>query len=63
MVERHSHPSLGEIVFHGNPLKLSGADPRRIALAPELGADNDEIYRELGLSARDLDRLRGDNVI
>lgn len=63
MVERHAHPRIGEVVFHGNPLKLSGTDPRRIALAPELGADNDEIYRELGLSVQDLDRLRGRKVI
>ena len=63
MIERHSHPSLGEIVFHGNPLKLSGAAPRAIALAPALGADNREIYAELGLSDRDLDRLRGEGVV
>ena len=63
MIERHSHPSLGEVVFHGNPLKLSGAGPRRIALAPALGADNGEIYAELGLSAQDLERLRGQGVV
>jgi crotonobetainyl-CoA:carnitine CoA-transferase CaiB-like acyl-CoA transferase len=63
MIERHAHPSLGEVVFHGNPLKLSGAAPRRIALAPALGADNGEIYGELGLSARDLERLRGQRVL
>ncbi len=63
MIERHAHPSLGEVVFHGNPLKLSGTAPRRIALAPALGADNGEIYGELGLSARDLERLRGQRVL
>ncbi len=63
MIERHSHPSLGEVVFHGNPLKLSGSTPRRIALAPALGADNSEIYAELGLSAQDLERLRGQGVV
>jgi crotonobetainyl-CoA:carnitine CoA-transferase CaiB-like acyl-CoA transferase len=63
MIERHAHPGLGEVVFHGNPLKLSGTSPRAIALAPDLGADNREIYRELGLSADDLQRLRGEGVL
>ena len=33
MIERHPHPAISEVLFHGNPLKLSGADPRAIALA------------------------------
>jgi crotonobetainyl-CoA:carnitine CoA-transferase CaiB-like acyl-CoA transferase len=63
MIERHPHPSIGEVVFHGNPLKFPGAAPRRISLAPDLGEGNGEIYAELGLSAQDLDRLRGQGVI
>jgi CoA:oxalate CoA-transferase len=59
MVERHAHPDpeVGEVVFHGNPLRFSGAPSRERALAPDLGADNAEIYGELGLSAEDLARL------
>ena len=63
MIERHAHPRIGEVLFHGNPLKLSGADPREIELAPELGADNDDVFAELGLTPADLDRLRGRGVI
>lgn len=63
MIERHPHPSIGEVVFHGNPLKFQDADPRGIPLAPDLGEGNGEIYTELSLSARDLDRLRGQGVI
>jgi CoA:oxalate CoA-transferase len=63
MIERHPHPRVGEVVFHGNPIKLSGADPRKIALAPDLGADNEAVYGELGLTAEDLARLRGTRVI
>jgi len=63
MIERHPHPRIGEIVFHGNPLKFSGAEPRRIPLAPDLAADNALIYGELGLTAEDLERLRGRGVI
>ncbi len=63
MVERHPHPRIGEILFHGNPIKLSGTDPREIALAPDLGADNESVYGALGLTTDDLDRLRGNGVI
>jgi CoA:oxalate CoA-transferase len=63
MVERHPHPRIGEVLFHGNPLKLSGAEPRAIALAPELGADNEAVFGELGLTPDDLARLRGRGVV
>jgi CoA:oxalate CoA-transferase len=63
MIEQHPHPVLGEVVFHGNPLKLSGAEPRERALAPDLGADNAAVYGSLGLGAEDLSRLRKDGVI
>ena len=63
MIERHAHPRIGEILFHGNPIKLSGTDPREIALAPDLGADNESIFGELGLTAEDLERLRGAGVV
>jgi crotonobetainyl-CoA:carnitine CoA-transferase CaiB-like acyl-CoA transferase len=49
MVERHAHPTLGEVVFHGNPLRFSGAEPRALSLAPALGEGNDEIYAALGI--------------
>jgi crotonobetainyl-CoA:carnitine CoA-transferase CaiB-like acyl-CoA transferase len=51
MVERHPHPTLGEVVFHGNPLRFSGAEPRRLPLAPELGEANEEVYGALGIDA------------
>jgi len=63
MIERHPHPTLGEVVFHGNPLRFSGAEPRALALAPELGADNAAVFGELGLDAAELGRLREDGVV
>jgi CoA:oxalate CoA-transferase len=63
MIERLPHPVLGEVLFHGNPLKLSGAEPRERALAPDLGADNAAVYGELGLSAEELARLAAEQVI
>ena len=63
MVERHPHPELGEIVFHGNPLRFDGAEPRERALAPALGEHNREVYAEIGLEVADLERLAGSGVI
>ena len=63
MIERHPHPTLGEVVFHGNPLRFSGAEPRSRALAPALGEDNAEVFGELGLDADALARLREDGVV
>ena len=63
MIERHAHPTLGEVVFHGNPLRFDGAAPRARALAPDLGAHNAEVYAELGLSAHDLAELAEHGVV
>jgi len=65
MVERHGHPDpeVGHVVFHGNPLCFTGAEPRARSLAPDLGADNAEIYGELGLGPEDLARLAGSGTI
>jgi crotonobetainyl-CoA:carnitine CoA-transferase CaiB-like acyl-CoA transferase len=63
MIERHPHPTLGEVCFHGNPLKFAGALPRRLALAPALAEHNAEVYAELGLDADDLARLTSDGVL
>jgi len=63
MIERHPHPSLGEVVFHGNPLKFSDSEPRGIELAPELAEHNAEVYAEIGLREADLERLSRAGII
>jgi crotonobetainyl-CoA:carnitine CoA-transferase CaiB-like acyl-CoA transferase len=63
MIERHPHPSIGEVWFHGNPLKYDGADPREIPLAPELAADNEAVYGALGVSSDELRRLEEEGVV
>ncbi len=63
MIERHPHPDVGEVVFHGNPLRFSEAEPRARRLAPRLGEDNAAVYGELGLDAAELERLAEAKVI
>jgi crotonobetainyl-CoA:carnitine CoA-transferase CaiB-like acyl-CoA transferase len=63
MIERHPHPTLGEVVFHGNPLKFSGALERRLPLAPRLAEHNAEVYAEIGLGDADLARLKEAGII
>lgn len=63
MVERHPHPRIGEVVFHGNALKLSGAEPRERALAPELGEANAEVFGELGVTDAELAALKERGVV
>jgi CoA:oxalate CoA-transferase len=63
MIERHPHPAVGEVVFHGNPLRFSGAEPRERALAPDLGEHNAEVLAEIGVGAADLERLAAKGVV
>jgi crotonobetainyl-CoA:carnitine CoA-transferase CaiB-like acyl-CoA transferase len=63
MLERHPHPTLGEVVFHGNPLRFSDAEPRERPLAPVLGEHNREVYAELGIGEAELARLAAAGVI
>jgi crotonobetainyl-CoA:carnitine CoA-transferase CaiB-like acyl-CoA transferase len=63
MIERHKHPELGEIVFHGNPLQFSDTEPRKLALAPNLGEHNAEVFAEIGVSAEELQRLAEAEVV
>jgi formyl-CoA transferase len=57
MIERHRHPTLGEVVFHGNPLRFADTEARRLPLAPRLGEHNAEVYAEIGVDAASLARL------
>ena len=63
MVERHAHPSIGEAVFHGNPIKLSGVAPRARALAPDLGEDTSSVLGALGLGEDEIEALREEGVV
>jgi crotonobetainyl-CoA:carnitine CoA-transferase CaiB-like acyl-CoA transferase len=52
------HPQIGELKMPAVQPRFSGTPPPHIRPAPALGADTDEILRELGLSAGRIAELR-----
>ena len=57
------HPAMGEITLPGPPFRMS-EDESRPGRAPSLGEHNEELYcEEMGLSRRDLARLRAARVV
>jgi crotonobetainyl-CoA:carnitine CoA-transferase CaiB-like acyl-CoA transferase len=58
------HEKLGRIPVTGVPFKLSQSDGEIRCLGPELGQHNQEIYGGLlGLSEREIEGLRAEDVI
>jgi crotonobetainyl-CoA:carnitine CoA-transferase CaiB-like acyl-CoA transferase len=56
------HPKHGKLKVHGTPWQFSET-PAKIGIAPELGADNDEVLARLGYSAAEIASLRERKVI
>ncbi len=66
--ERHmfvkmQHPKIGEILSLGFPIKfsLTPAFPQNIA--PEMGADTENILQNIGFSASEIEKLKSKNII
>jgi CoA:oxalate CoA-transferase len=57
MVVSAGHPGHGEVRMLGFPVKFAEAPCRLRRPAPDLGADTDEVLRELRYSAEDITRL------
>jgi crotonobetainyl-CoA:carnitine CoA-transferase CaiB-like acyl-CoA transferase len=64
MVVHIEHPTLGQVVLPGIPVKL-GSTPGSIRKAPPtVGEDNDRVYGDLlGLSPVEIEALRKDGAI
>jgi CoA:oxalate CoA-transferase len=64
MLERVTHPELGEIVVPTNPLRLHGLPKAPLIPSPKVGQHNAEIYGDwLGLSATEIDALKAEGAI
>ena len=63
LMTRFEHPVHGTVDTVGNPLKMSSVSQIATRGAPTLGQHNDEVLSELGYSAADISRLRGEGVI
>ena len=58
MVIGADHPGHGEVKMLGFPVKFTEAPCRVRRPAPDLGADTDDVLRELGYAAEDIARMR-----
>ncbi len=63
MVVSAEHPGHGVVRMLGFPIKFAEAPCRLYRPAPDLGADTDEVLRELGYSPEDIGRLRDAGAI
>ncbi len=63
MVAGIDHPKRGAMEVPGSAIKMGNTPDVAVKAAPELGADNDEIYGELGLNSADIAALRAERVI
>jgi crotonobetainyl-CoA:carnitine CoA-transferase CaiB-like acyl-CoA transferase len=57
------HPSIGKLEVPGIPYKLNATPASGRSAPPLLGEHTDDILRELGLSAEQIDALRKSNAI
>lgn len=63
MVHELMHPKAGNIKLTGIPIKLSDTPGEILTAPPILGQHNEEILIELGYSDKDIDEMRGEQVI
>jgi formyl-CoA transferase len=56
------HPTRGKYLSVGNPIKMSDS-PSEVKRSPLLGEHTDEVLKELGWSATEIDALRAAKVI
>lgn len=63
MIVEQEHPVLGKLRFPNLPFRFSDCDTRIDRVAPDLGADNADIARELGYSDEDITAMVREGVL
>ncbi len=63
MVVSADHPGHGEVRMLGFPIKFTEAPCRLRRPAPGLGADSDDVLKELGYSSEEIARWRAAGVV
>ena len=63
MLHPIDHPTYGQIVVMGTPLRFAGKDPAPYAPSRALGEDNDRILTSLGFTETEIARLHSDAVL
>lgn len=57
------HPQLGTVRITNTAIKMSETNPHVRGCAPLLGEHNGEVYRQLGYSEEEIDRMKAEGVI
>lgn len=63
MIVTTEHPRAGTVRSLGNPIKLQRTPPGVFKAAPQLGEDTEPILREIGLSEKKIQELRGQKTV
>ena len=62
-IQHLDHPELGPIAVPHSAIRFRGTPIAALRPAPAVGADNRDVYRGLGLSDAEIDRLHADGVV
>jgi crotonobetainyl-CoA:carnitine CoA-transferase CaiB-like acyl-CoA transferase len=63
MLVKVHHPEAGDLTVLGNPLKFSTYKPEYDKAAPDLGENNEEIFKGLGFTDEQIAKAREDGAI
>lgn len=63
MIVTVEDPDLGALEMPGRPVKFAGQEETPLCSAPELGAQNEEIYTAAGVDRGTLDRMRRNGMV
>ena len=63
LIAEVDHPTAGRVRAPGIPVRMSGTPPSVRRHPPLLGEHTDEVLRDLGYSASEIDALRRDGAI